>query len=41
MLMQVGEKQTKKERERIPHRLRTVSTEPDTGLELTNLKIVT
>ena len=28
-------------RERIPNRIRTVSTEPDTGLKLTNRQIVT
>ena len=31
----------KRGRERIPSRLRSVSTEPDVGLELTNLEIMT
>ena len=30
-----------RERKRIPSRLRTVSTEPDAGLELTNREIMT
>ena len=30
-----------RERERIPNRLRAVSTEPDVGLELRNHKIMT
>ena len=37
----VGEGQRERERERIPSRLRTVSAEPDAGLELTNREIVT
>ena len=32
---------TERGRERIPGRLRTVSTEPDAGLDLTNCEIVT
>ena len=35
------EGQRERERERIPSRLRTVSTEPHTGLELTNHEIMT
>ena len=31
----------KRERERIPSRLHTVSTEPDAGLEFTNCEIMT
>ena len=37
---QVGEGQ-REEKERIPSRFRTVSTEPDMGLEPTNLEIMT
>ena len=37
----VGEGQRKRERERIPRRLRAVSAKPDTGLELTSLDITT
>ena len=36
-----GEGPRQRGRERIPSRLSTVSTEPDAGLDLTNLKIVT
>ena len=35
------EQGTGRERERIPSRLHTVSTEPDVGLELTNLETMT
>ena len=34
-------RQRERERERIPARLCAVCTEPDTGLKLTNCKIVT
>ena len=33
--------QRERERERIPSRLHTVSTEPNAGLELTNREIMT
>ena len=36
-----GERERERERERIPSSLRTVSTEPDAGLELTNCEIMT
>ena len=40
---QVGgtERERERERERVPSRLHAVSTEPDTGLELTNCEIMT
>ena len=41
VLRGVGEEQRERKRERIPGRLRTVSTEPDTGLEPTNREIMT
>ena len=41
MCTQVGEGQRERERERIPSRLCTVSTEPDTGLKLMNHEITT
>ena len=34
-------RERERERERIPSRLLTVSTEPDVGLELTNCEIMT
>ena len=37
----MGEEQRERRRERIPSRLHTVSTEPDTELSLTNRKIMT
>ena len=37
---QAGEEQTERERERIPSRLRTVTTEPSAGLELMNREIM-
>ena len=36
-----GEGQRERDRERIPSRLHTVSTEPDARLDLTNHEIVT
>ena len=36
-----GRGETEREREKIPSRLYTVSTQPDTGLELTNCEMVT
>ena len=36
-----GEGETERERERIPSRLCTVGTEPNTGLKLTNLEVMT
>ena len=38
--MQVGEGQRKKERERIPISLHTISMKPDVGLDLTNNRIM-
>ena len=38
---QIREEQRERERERIPSRLHTVSTEPNAGLELTNREIMT
>ena len=37
----MGEGQSERERERIPSRLHTGSTEPDMGLEPTNCEIMT
>ena len=37
----MGEGQRKRERERIPRGIHTVSAEPDAGLELRNCEIMT
>ena len=41
MSTNAGGEERERERERIPSRLSTVSTEPNLGLELLNLEIMT